>query len=177
MRSTKSSFTAAAANITASSNNISELNDYFPKFDENYKKTNDVCYSMFPTTEKAFMDLTGQFPYTSSRGNQYIMIVYHYDSNAILGLPLKNRQAGTITKAWTSLHTQFAQSGVPPHTWILDNETSHELQSAMTKYNTTYQFVPPHTHRANIAERAIQTFKTHFKAGLASVHPDFPISE
>mmetsp|Transcript_14425 Transcript_14425/g.20585 ORF Transcript_14425/g.20585 Transcript_14425/m.20585 type:complete len:135 (+) Transcript_14425:239-643(+) len=47
----------------------------------------------------------------------------------------------------------------------------------MKKYQTTFQFVPPHTHSANIAERAIQTFKHHFKAGLASVHPDFPISE
>jgi len=47
----------------------------------------------------------------------------------------------------------------------------------MTKAKTTFQFVPPHTHRANVAERAIQTFKGRFKAGLASVHPDFPISE
>ena len=47
----------------------------------------------------------------------------------------------------------------------------------MTKYNTTFQIVPPHTHRANIAERAIQTFKNHFEAGLASIHPDFPINE
>ena len=47
----------------------------------------------------------------------------------------------------------------------------------MTKAKTTFQFVPPYTHRANVAERAIQTFKGHFKAGLASVHPDFPISE
>ena len=47
----------------------------------------------------------------------------------------------------------------------------------MTEYKTTFQFVPSHTHQANIAERAIQTFKNHFKTGLASVDPDFPISE
>ena len=51
---------------------------------------------------------------------------------------------------------------------------SHELQA---KYKTTFQSIPPHTHQANIAERAIQTFKNHFKAGLASVDPDFLISE
>ena len=123
------------------------------------------------------MDLTGRFPYKSSRGNEYILIAYHFDSNVIWGLPVKNRQAKTLTNAWTTLHQKFAQNGLHPNTWILDNETSHELQSAMTKYNKTYQFVPPHTHRANIAERAIQTFKNHFKAGLASVHPDFPIAE
>lgn len=36
---------------------------------------------------------------------------------------------------------------------------------------------PPHNHRANLAERAIQTFKAHFKTGLALVHPEFPIQE
>ena len=37
--------------------------------------------------------------------------------------------------------------------------------------------MPLHNHRANVAERAIQTFKNHFKAGLASVDEQFPIAE
>jgi hypothetical protein len=171
LRSTKlQSTTAAAANI-------STIQDHFPPFNSAYNKTHDACYSLFATTEKGFMDLTGRFPYKSSRGNEYILIAYHFDSNAILGLPIKNRQAKTITTAWKAIQDKLIISGATPNTWVLDNETSHELQSAMTKYKTTFQFVPPHTHRANIAERAIQTFKSHFKAGLASVHPDFPISE
>ena len=32
-------------------------------------------------------------------------------------------------------------------------------------------------HRANAAERAIQTFKNNLKAGLASVDPAFPVAE
>lgn len=172
LRSTKSlSPTAVAANISQAND------DFFPKFDPNYKKTHDVCYATFPTTDKAFMDLTGRFPYKSSRGNEYILIGYHFDSNAILGVPIKNRQAATITKAWKQLHNKFQLAGAAPNIWILDNETSHDLQTAMNKAKTTFQFVPPHTHRANVAERAIQTFKGHFKAGLTSVHPDFPISE
>jgi len=75
------------------------------------------------------------------------------------------------------LQDQLVISGAAPTTWILDNETSHELQSAMTKYKTMFQFITPHTHRANIAEQAIQIFKSHFKAELASAHPDFPIAE
>jgi hypothetical protein len=38
-----------------------------------------------------------------------------------------------------------------------------------------YQLVPPHCHRTNAAERAIRTFKEHFKAGLATVDPDFHV--
>ena len=37
--------------------------------------------------------------------------------------------------------------------------------------------MPPYLHRRNLAERAIQTWKNHFKAGLASLNPNFPLSE
>lgn len=47
----------------------------------------------------------------------------------------------------------------------------------MKKKETTYQLVPPQNHRANAAERAIQTFKTHFKSGLSTVDSNFPIAE
>ena len=39
----------------------------------------------------------------------------------------------------------------------------------MKSMNIKYQLVPPSNHRANNAERAIQTFKNHFIAGLCSV--------
>ena len=58
-----------------------------------------------------------------------------------------------------------------------DNETSFELQNAMRKKYITYQMVPPHDHRANLAERVIQTFENYFKARLSTLHPDFPIAE
>ena len=38
--------------------------------------------------KKGFFDLTGRFPYTSSRGNNYIFVLYDFDSNAILATPL-----------------------------------------------------------------------------------------
>ncbi len=36
--------------------------------------------------------------------------------------------------------------------------------------------VPPDTHRRNLAERAIQTFKSHFLAILAGFNPLFPMT-
>ena len=41
--------------------------------------------------------------------------------------------------------------------------------------NVDFQLVPPGMHRSNSAERAIQTFKDHFIAGLSSVDKDFPL--
>ena len=45
----------------------------------------------------------------------------------------------------------------------------------MEEENENFQLVPPHLHRRNSAERAIQTFKNHFIAGIVSTHKDFPI--
>ena len=153
--------------------------DAFPISNSPNNKTNDVIYSLFNTTDQstAFFDLTGRFPQRSSRGNQYIIIGYHYDANAIIAIPIKNRTSHTITEAWTTLHKKFSKAGVAPNNYVMDNEASAELKLAMEDNNTTYQLVPPHDHRNNLAERAIQTFKHHFKAGLASTDPNFPLSE
>ena len=154
-----------------------EKADLYPPSDTPNIRTNDVVYAMVSTSDKGFLDLPGRFPHCSSRGNQYIVIAYVYDANAILGVPIKNRQAGTITAAWQTIHHQLQAAGAAPNLWVLDNEASTELKQAMTKKDTKFQLVPPYTHRANAAERAIQTFKNHFKAGLASLDPDFPITE
>ena len=47
----------------------------------------------------------------------------------------------------------------------------------MVHNKTSYQIVPPHTHRRNLSERAIQTYKNHLKAGLASLDPEFTLTE
>ena len=78
-------------------------------------------------------NLTGRFPYPSSRGNNYILLAYHYDANAILVTALKNRNATTITLAWETLNTCFQQAGTQPTMYILDNECSHDFKNAFMK--------------------------------------------
>ena len=46
-----------------------------------------------PPEEVAYTYLTGRSPYRSSRGNEYILVGYHFDGNTILAEPIKNRQA------------------------------------------------------------------------------------
>ena len=58
----------------------------------------------------------------------------------------------------------------------MDNETSGEFMQSLKEIEAAYQVVPSHTNRRNLAERAIQTYKNHFKAGLASVDPNYPLS-
>ena len=139
------------------------------------KKSNDTIYSIIQNNNNAFMDLTGRFPYKLSQGNEFIFIAFH--ANVILGTPIKNNQAHTLKQAWLHPHNKLALHTNNPNTWILDNEASGDLQYTMLKHNVQFQLVPPHNHRANLAERAIQTFKNHFKAGLSSLQPFFPITE
>ena len=82
----------------------------------------------FHTSAKAYTDLTGRFPFQSSRGNNYLFILYDYDGNAILAEPIKNRQAATIKNAWLKLHSKLKLSGNKPKLYIMDNECSSDLK-------------------------------------------------
>ena len=67
-------------------------------------------------TNLAYIDLTGRFPYRSSRGNKYILVGYNYNGNNILEEPLKNSSATTITEARDSINDKSATAGIQPRT-------------------------------------------------------------
>jgi hypothetical protein len=153
--------------------------DFSPSQEPQNLRTHAVFVTIMTATDlrKSYSDQTGKFPVQSSRGHNYVMILYEYDSNAILSKPIQNRTAGELTKAWTALHCKLQDNGYAPEIHILDNECSDELKKAFKKYNVDFQRVPPHVHRRNSAERAIQTWKNHFCAGLATCDPKFPLTE
>jgi hypothetical protein len=78
-------------------------------------------------------------------------------------------------KPWTS-PPPGPSYGFSPTLHILDNECSHVMKQAFAKHSVNFQLVPPHVHRRNAAERAIQTWKNHFSAGLATCDPKFPLT-
>ena len=142
--------------------------DFFPPPPAPNVKTNQVAYVLIDRKEisTAYHDLTGRFPIRSSQGNEYVMIGYHFDANYILGHPVRDRTASAIKKAWEHMHHEFSKAGAAPSTWVLDNEVSAELKQAFAKQNVSYQLVPPRSHRRNLAERAIQTWKTTLRQAL-----------
>ena len=143
-------------------------NDFFPPANTPNQKEYTVCSKFIPFSPKelSYGDLIGSFPFTSSRGNKYLYILYNYDSNAILVHPLKTRQASEIAKVWQCLYDKLTKHGNEIKNFILDNEFSHDLRLALKKNKISFQLVPPNVHRRNAAERAIRTFKAHFLAGL-----------
>ena len=120
-------------------------------------------------------DLTGRFPTTSLEGNKYIMVLYSDDANGILAQPVRNRSEMELINAIKLLHNRIKRVNLPLHFHIMDNECSASLKSYLTDNSISFQLVPPYYHRQNPAERAIQTFKHHLIAGLASTNPKFPL--
>ena len=53
---------------------------------------------------------------------------------------------------------------------ILDNEASQAYKKTIQDtWGCTFQLVPPHVHRHNIAKRATRTFKAHFLEILSGI--------
>ena len=82
---------------------------------------------------------------------------------------------GAMIQAYLTLWKRLTATGtVKPTTHILDNEASAAFKAEIKK-NCAIQLVLPDNHRRNLAERAIQTFKSHFKAVIAGVDDNFPM--
>jgi hypothetical protein len=138
----------------------------------------DKCnfiYSAIMDTNQIYTDLTGRFTTTSLGGNKYILILYDYDSNSILLAPMKNRGDKDMVRAFDLLIQSLIIRGLKHSLQRLENEASLALRNYLTKQEIDYQLAPPHFHRRNNAERAVQTFKNHFIEGLCSVDPNFPL--
>jgi hypothetical protein len=111
----------------------------------------------------------------SSKGINYIMILYDYDSNAIMEQPIKDRTAPELLRAFQVMEQELVARGIKQKLIKLDNEASKLLKRYLHQQNITFQLFPPYSHRRNAAERAIISFKDHLIAGLFSTDKSFPM--
>jgi hypothetical protein len=122
-----------------------------------------------------YTDQTGTFTVVSSNGNKYIMILYDYDSNAILAQPITDLTAPELLKAFQVMEQELVARCLTPKLMKLDNEASKLLRTYLHQQDITFQFVPPYSHRRNSAERAIRSFKDHLIARPFSTDKSFPM--
>jgi hypothetical protein len=135
----------------------------------------DVC--KFETLNAMIStDQPGRFPFTSTRGMNYIFLLYDHDSNAILVHPIKSRQAHHLVEGYDACYAKLQAAGINPVLHKLDNEISNAMRTAITTKKLKYQLADTHDHHANPAERAIGTFKNHFTAILSGCDSKFPPS-
>ena len=125
------------------------------------KRFNDVFVRVKDLAESIHSDQTGAFPYTSQRGNQYVMVAIHLDANYIFNEPMKNRTEGEMIKAYQIIINRIKAAELGLKTHRLDNEASTAYKECIPNNGMIHELVPPDNHRSNLAERAIQTFKHH----------------
>ena len=66
-------------------------------------KVKDIYIKIHNATETIHTHQTGRFPATSSKGNQYIMVLVEIDGNFIDAEPMKNKSEGSMIKAYQTL--------------------------------------------------------------------------
>ena len=91
----------------------------------------DYTICSIEVTGKVSTDQTGRFPVTSSRGSKYLMVLYNYDSNAIITEPLKSRIKHELVCAYSALHAHFSNCGITLHLQMIDNEFPVGLKKVM----------------------------------------------
>ena len=112
----------------------------------------------------------------SISGNNYILVIYDYDSNTIHGQAIPDRKKESQVTVYEIILLVLKSRGLTPKLLRLDNETSTFLIDFMSEENFANQLLPPYTHRRDAAERAIRTFKYHFLSILYGTNPLFPIN-
>jgi len=67
---------------------------------------NIYCFAAFADkhTGTIYNDLTGTFPFVSLKGNICFLVVYHYESNAILALPIFGFSDEAILRAYKEIY-------------------------------------------------------------------------
>ena len=81
-----------------------------------------------------------------------------------------------MLEAFQSVYDYLIKKKFKPKLHVMDDECSKVIKTFIeNENNVALQFVEPHEHRVNAAERSIQTFKNHFVSGLCTVNKLFPM--
>ena len=99
--------------------------DIKPPQEPRNPKTNNLMCAIIDSKElesKSYSDQNGRFLVRLASGNQYIFILYHYDTNSIHDVPIKSRHADVISAAWQKVFDTLQHHGEQPSLNNLDNE-------------------------------------------------------
>jgi hypothetical protein len=121
-----------------------------------------------------YSNLTGTFLFMSLEGNVCFLVVYHYESNAILALPFANFADDTILTAYQQQFELLESKGHKIKESVMDNQASKVINKYLTTQQCNNLLIKPNNHRVNAAERTIQTIKAHFISALATIDSNFP---
>jgi hypothetical protein len=82
----------------------------------------DVLIRVIDLKGTIYTDQTGRFPFVSSLGNRYIMILHHVDSNSYWSKALKNNSKGKLILAHRHALARMARCSIASQHQILNNQ-------------------------------------------------------
>jgi hypothetical protein len=139
---------------------------------------NIFCFDAFADKQTGILynNLTGLFPYMSLEGNVCLfLVIYHYESNAILALPISGFNDNTIFAAYKTQFKFLENKGHKIKLNVMDNQCTKQIKKFLTTNDCNLLLVEPHNHCVNAAEHTIQTFKDQFISVLATTDSKFPL--
>jgi hypothetical protein len=139
-------------------------------------KTHEAFFRIEDLSNSIHTDQMGAFPFTSQRGNRYIMVAIHLKANYIFVEPMHSRSKEEMIRAYKKIINRMKAAGLGIRKHTLDNEALDAFKQYICQQQIQFELVPMGNHRHNKAERTIQTFKAHFISILAGVDDKFPLS-
>jgi len=118
-------------------------------------------------------DTTGKFQVNSVMGHSAVHVAYIQSANHIRLTPIKNRTE--VNDVLVKVYEDAIRLGHKVNLILTDNEISNAAKSYFAKVKVEQRQVEPYNHRANDAERHIQTVKRHVIATLAGRDSECPL--
>jgi hypothetical protein len=118
---------------------------------DNQTDANLFSFAMFADkhTGMLYNDLTGTFPFMSLEGNVCFLVVYHYESNDILALPISGFSNNIIFQAYKQIYEMIESKGSVIRFNIMDNQASKVIKKFLTPKQCDWMLVEPNNHRVN----------------------------
>ena len=130
-RSTKSTLLTPTPSDTTDPSDPTLLPDNpFPSSDPGNTRAHHCYVAVFEAaTGQIHSNQTSKFIVAFSAGKNYVLVVYHYDSNSILVEPMRSRTGPCILEAFKVIYTLLIAAGLRPQLHRLDNECSAALKT------------------------------------------------
>ena len=137
----------------------------------------DTCIThVFSVADQrhAYSDATGRLPLASRHGSEYILVSVL--DGYIHAVPMPSREEQAYIIAYTHTINFWRDRGRAPQIQHMDNEISAGvIRLFQQTFHMQLDLAPPYSHRANNAERAIQTYKNDWISMLLTADPMCPL--
>jgi hypothetical protein len=119
--------------------------------DDKESIVNVFCFGAFADKNNGvvYKYLTGSFPFISLDGSICFLVMYHYEANAILTMPISALDDISIFNTYKMQFDDITSKGFKPKINIMDNQVTKHIKAFLTEQQCKLHLIEPHNHRMN----------------------------